>query len=202
MHRIFAMLLDLVFPPSKDELLVRGLEMRDMEPLLSLQIRKETAILMRYRDHRVRALIWQLKYRRDRHACALLAHALRMHLDKAVHEDTIILPVPLSPRRMRERGYNQVAMVAREALDGIPRMRLCDDILVRIEHRERQTKLSRLDRIRNLRGVFDLRHPERIHGRNVILLDDVTTTGATLREAEKAVLKAGPASVIKIAMAG
>lgn len=105
----------------------------------------------------------------------------------------LILPVPLHPRRLRTRGYNQALELARplaRAL-GIP----CHaDILKRLRHTDAQTGLDAIERRRNLRGAFALREGIELPS-HVVVLDDVFTTGVTLSECTKVLKRAGVARV-------
>ena len=79
---------------------------------------------------------------------------------------------------------------------------LTTDILIKTKETESQTKSkNRAERIKNLEGCFDVKNPEQIKNRNIVLLDDVTTTGATLTEARRALLARGARKVIAIVFA-
>ncbi len=109
-----------------------------------------------------------------------------------------IVPVPLHPRRLRERGYDQTSLLAGELARaaGIPR-RL--DLLSRPRPTATQASLDRAGRLANVQGAF-VASP-RAQGLRVLLLDDVRTTGATLADAGRALLSAGAASAQSLALA-
>lgn len=103
-----------------------------------------------------------------------------------------LLPIPLSPRRLAERGYNQAWELARR-LDrsALPRA------LLRCVDSAPQHTLDRAERLIHLHGAFMV-HPawlDRVRGRRLLLIDDVVTTGATLQAAASALVQAGAASV-------
>ncbi len=103
-----------------------------------------------------------------------------------------LLPMPLTRRRLRQRGFNQAELLA-DALGrrvGVPRLRRR---LVRIRNAPPQRSLPRSARLGNVRGAFAVRRP--LRSRRVALLDDVTTTGATVRAASEALLGAGAEEV-------
>lgn len=108
----------------------------------------------------------------------------------------LVLPVPLAPRRLAERGYNQAWELARRVARrrGVPARA---DVLLRAVETAHQADLPRAERLANLRAAFvvDARRRERLQGRRVALVDDVMTTGATVREAAAALLRAGAAAV-------
>lgn len=111
----------------------------------------------------------------------------------------LILPVPLSAERLRERGYNQAHEIARRLV--LPprssaserQSRLCARTLLRLRHTEQQAQLPLAARRRNLHGAFAVVKP--VHGLRIALVDDVMTSGATLREAALALRRAGAADV-------
>lgn len=102
----------------------------------------------------------------------------------------LIVPVPLHVKRLRERGFNQALILIRKwakqeqiIFDGLT--------LYRNRWTEPQTTLSRIERWKNIKGAFSLRHPGRIKGRKILLVDDVYTTGATVNECARVLMKAG-----------
>jgi ComF family protein len=111
-----------------------------------------------------------------------------------------ILPVPLHPKRLREREFNQCILLGRPLARrlGIP---LDLRGVVRIRHTLPQTAVTEGDRGKNLRGAFRVRKPERIRGKSILLLDDVYTTGATLEELARTLLSAGAGKVSGLTLA-
>lgn len=201
MGRFMELVLDLLFPPRQEERIVRALTHSDVIALTEPRERGKITSLFSYRDPRVRALIWQLKYKGDRRAVTLLTETLVQYLDFHMPGYFLVLPIPLSRTRLHERGYNQTALIAKSLEKLRPRFILTENLLVRRHHNERQTTLSRLERIRNMRDAFTIANPQALEGKDVLILDDVTTTGATLQEAESAVRACGPRSVRCIAIA-
>lgn len=121
--------------------------------------------------------------------CDLMAGFIRRHeLDIAQFDQ--IVPVPLSPTRLRERGYNQAELLAAgvASLFNVP---LSVRNLVRLRHTQSQVFLPQKERWTNISGAFTISFPNKIKGRNVLLVDDLLTTGATASEASKALKHAG-----------
>lgn len=106
----------------------------------------------------------------------------------------VLVPVPLHPRRARERGYNQALLLARrlERAWGVP---VVADALIRAVPTRPQTDLDAAARRRNVRDAFAVRRPALIAGRHVVLVDDVLTTGATAGECARSLTRAGAAAV-------
>ena len=112
----------------------------------------------------------------------------------------VILPVPLHPTRLREREYNQSLLLAfplRTHL-GLP---ISYSTLVRIRPTRPQTSLTRKERIKNLRRSFVVTQHQALHGKTILLVDDVFTTGTTVNECAKALRKAGVSHVYVVTLA-
>jgi ComF family protein len=108
----------------------------------------------------------------------------------------LLLPMPLSPARLRERGYNQAWELARR-LGAALQVPADAGLLLRLKDTPHQTSLAVANRAANVRGAFavePLRRTE-LQGRDVTLVDDVLTTGASAAEATRALLQAGAARV-------
>ena len=100
------------------------------------------------------------------------------------------MPVPLHPRRLRERGFNQSLLLARHLAT---RLNLDLDFLSlrRIRYTQPQTGLKKDERRKNVKKAFGLLDPKVVKGRTVVLVDDVTTTGNTLNECARMLKRAG-----------
>jgi ComF family protein len=140
-------------------------------------------------------LIADCKFHGRAELAALFAHRLVDAVAGAARP-ALIVPVPLTPARLAERGYNQAWEVARRLarrLDIAARA----DVLLRVHGTAHQAELTRAQRLENPRGAFMVAPHRRalLAGRRVALVDDVLTTGATAREATHALLRAGAAAV-------
>lgn len=112
----------------------------------------------------------------------------------------VVVPVPLHPVRVRERSYNQSALLAQELAARIDR-RFDGRALVRTRMTETQTHLDAAHRRANMLGAFGVVRPEWVMRRCVLVVDDVMTTGATLNECARALKKAGARTVWALAVA-
>ena len=117
----------------------------------------------------------------------------------AVAQADLVLPVPLSRERLRQRGYNQALLLARHLCGAHVHAHL----LLRTRDAEAQSHLTRADRLRNLRGAFvlDPLQAPQVAGRRMLLVDDVMTTGATLHAAAAPLREAGAAHVSALVLA-
>jgi ComF family protein len=152
-------------------------------------------------------LIYALKYKgMYRLATPLgdwLAGVIGLHRDTATMfgDNPLLVPVPLHAKRLRERGYNQAALLARR-LATVSMMPIDEHALVRVRSTNSQVEThSREERLENMYGAFACPHPELIKGRDIILVDDVCTTGATLNDCARALRVAGAGSVHAIVLA-
>jgi len=140
-------------------------------------------------------LIGDLKFHDRVELAASLAQLLAEAAASTPRPDWV-LPVPLAPRRLAERGFNQAWELARRAarLRGLAARA---DVLTRPVEGQHQADLPRAQRLANLRAAFvvDGRRRDVIRGARVALVDDVLTTGATAREAARTLLQAGAAAV-------
>lgn len=106
----------------------------------------------------------------------------------------IIVPVPLHPTKLREREFNQAARLAKH-LGAALNLPVDTKSLQRITPTQTQTKLSRADRAKNVRGAFAVRKGVRLTSKRVIVLDDMFTTGATTSDCARALQSSGAAEV-------
>jgi ComF family protein len=144
--------------------------------------------------------IRRFKYNERPDLARPLGRMLRIAARDAGLRADLVVPVPLHPRRLAERGYNQAALLAAHVAAelGAP---LAARGLTRLRHTEQQAQLTRGDRLSNTAGAFRARAPDRVRGRAVVLVDDVATTGATLEACRAALLLAGAASVTCLVVA-
>ncbi len=145
-----------------------------------------------------RQAIQALKYRRDRGLALLFARLAEARLRHLGWPISCIIPIPLDPRRRRERGYNQVDLWARRLAYQLA-WPYRPHALQRVRATISQVGLSREARWVNVREAFQA-SPE-VYGCRVLLVDDVLTTGATLNEAAQALLRAGAIAVYGFVLA-
>ncbi|RLA88267.1 MAG: ComF family protein [Deltaproteobacteria bacterium] len=136
--------------------------------------------------------IKNLKYRRGLIYARLLKNwlATSLGLELAQAAD-LILPVPLHSRRVRSRGFNQALILAQ----AFPDRPLGRDLLIRTRATKPQVGLSGKERQENVHRAFAVKDPAAVAGKNILLIDDVFTSGATVRECAQVLLKAGAKQV-------
>ena len=142
----------------------------------------------------IRQAIHHLKYQNLRAMAAPLAELLTEYLNDNPLPADALMPVPLHHKRLRERGYNQSRLIARE-LEKHTGFPVIDDCLARQRHTSPQARTgSAAERRHNVENAFTCCN-ERAKGRQVLLIDDVSTSGATLSACAAALKEAGAASV-------
>ncbi len=146
-------------------------------------------------DAELRDLIHLLKYERVEPAAGVLGRMLAAAIQKLspTADSILVLPVPLHSSKRRERGFNQAELIARAALkiSTLPTAELATDVLERTRPRVSQIGLTRPQRLENIRGAFRVQHLNTVSGRNILLVDDVLTTGTTASECARILRKAG-----------
>lgn len=151
-------------------------------------------------DGVTRQAIHQLKYRNLRTLATPLARLLNNYLAGHPVPGDVLVPVPLHPKRLKERGYNQSALLASE-LGKLTNLPIMEDCLVRRQHTSPQAKTATVEERRsNVSEAFVCRS-DGLRNRQVILIDDVATSGATLNACAQALKASGATSVWGLVMA-
>lgn len=211
---MFRALVSLVFPPTDRAARARGIRTADLTPYATPHVfstHYPSLAVFSYDAPPVRTLLHELKYGRNRHAASVLATALADVLaeelgDRAQFsgvEAATLIPMPISPQRYRERGFNQSALLADALLTDMNTMTISlHEHAVSRAPGQPQTHLrTKTERIQNVRNVFSLSRPEAITNRDVILLDDIVTTGASMDALAVCVAAAQPRSLMCVAIA-
>ncbi len=151
-------------------------------------------------DGVMRQAIYQLKYRNLRALAAPLAKLLDDYLSTNPMPGEVLVPVPLHLKRLRERGYNQSSLLARE-LGKLTKLPVVDNCLIRQRHALPQARTSTVDgRRSNVADAFTC-GDYRLRDRQVLLIDDVSTSGATLDACAAAIKAVGTTSVWGLVLA-
>ncbi len=171
-----------------------------------------------YRHPPLKKALWLLKYKGKKRLAKIFAEILYGKImeelsDLVVMENfinIILIPVPLSKKRYRERGYNQAELICRELikinlLRKGTEIQLENNVLIKTKETKHQARIeNRTERLKNIIDSFGIKSETQktlIKHKNIILIDDITTTGATLNEARKILKNAGAKKVIAFTIA-
>ncbi len=203
----FKTIIDFILPVRSDYEIVRGLDEKSIHALpKALRVQDNDWInpLFSYRDKKVKAIIWELKYREN---ILPLGTIGKMFFDEMLviisdvllfdaKAEFVLIPIPLTAKSRSERGYNQSELVARAIVENDLQRTLlyAPQWFEKTKETPKQSlSQSKIDRTENLVGCF--KADERIAGKYVFLIDDVVTTGSTLNEARKTLLDMGAVNV-------
>lgn len=173
-----------------------------------------TRSVFAYKDERVAKLVWNIKYKKSALAVQIGGYALWQKLKAMGAEHvlvaTLIIPMPITEKRRRERGYNQCELLVDEIgrLDKNDQFIIKKDLLIRVHHASRQTLKGREARVESSQGIFGISKEiyrdgsiESLKTLPLIVIDDVVTTGSTMYEAIETLKKAGFQDVRGLALA-
>jgi competence protein ComFC len=168
-----------------------------------------------YRHPAIKKSLQLLKYKGKKRLARVFAEIIYEKILEELSElgvlenftDSILIPIPLSAKRYRERGFNQAQLICEELLK-IENLRhganikLENNILIKPKETAHQALIKdRSKRLKNIIGSFSTKNEERIKNRNIILIDDITTTGATLSEAKKVLKQSGARKIVAFTVA-
>ncbi len=147
-------------------------------------------------DGLIKECIHNFKYNSHTYLGNTLADIMTEFAFKNIHLNKIdcIVPVPLHWKKMRDRGFNQSAILGK-TLSKRTGIYFCDKGLSRVKSMPAQVKLSRNERIKNLKGAFIVKEPKYFIDKKILLIDDVFTTGATMNECAKTLMDVGAREV-------
>lgn len=155
-------------------------------------------------DEAARNLIHQLKYHSWSRLQKPIKNLLEIYfknLNLKLAGNWLVIPIPLHKKRERERGFNQASLIGKIIADYY-RLPIRTDILIRQKETKSQTDLKDWEqRKNNLSGAFQVTQPETIKNKNIILVDDVYTSGATIKEAVKNLKLAGAKKIMALVLA-
>ena len=167
-----------------------------------VQVRFAFAYLLFMPKGRVQRILHKLKYKGAKDLGVHLGYRYGSLLSDHQYTEQfdIIVPVPLHKYKMRKRGYNQSECFGKGLSESM-QLPLKANVLVRSIDTGTQTRKNRLDRWYNVEQVFQVKHPESIKDKRILLVDDVMTTGATLEACAQAMLTAGASEVSVVTIA-
>ena len=211
-HNVLDFLADLIFPTS----LIEG-SLKTLTPD-ALNIRfpnkietrnKNTSALFPYKNRLIKEMIWLFKYKNDARALNLFANILGERIISESEEflpfcamqKIVLIPIPTSKKRSNERGLNHTLLLAEKIIElyGRDFFEIAPNILTFQKDIKRQTACkNKKEREENMKNAFTVSNNKYLSGRYVAVIDDVTTTGATFKEALRVLADSGPSNSPKI----
>jgi len=195
---------DFLFPPSESELELRGVTASEVFERLPKAGKTEFPFIFSifsYQNPLVKELVWQIKYKKNKHALDIAGYALFTRLSN-IDGDVILVPVPISHSRRRERGYNQSELLIKEIIkyDTSHKFNFDFNLVKRKIDVEKQTFKNKGDRFKNTKDIFEITGTIKIQDK-IIIIDDVSTTGSTINEMRNVLLEAGYSDVVGYTLA-
>ena len=209
---ILSFILDFFSEPRDTDLVVQNLSLSTL--FLLAHTDATTEGLLPYHNPLVRALVWEVKY---------YAHKRALHFAGAILAETLLneasetlgipllIPIPIHPKRRKQRGHNQAELLCQAALTELHKhtqsniaspLEYAPNVLIRIKNTHPQQGLPKHLRQTNVQNAMEVTEHTPVMGRDCIVIDDVTTTGATFAEARRALRAAGATRVHCVALAG
>ncbi|MDQ6471281.1 ComF family protein [Flavobacterium sp. LHD-80] len=167
-----------------------------------VEIEHASALLYFIKKGIVQELIHNLKYKGHEEIGTVLGNWYAEDLKELQLENPfeVVIPVPLHPKKFKERGYNQVTAFAK-AISKNLNLTFEDAVLYRKKYSKTQSKKNLLGRSENIESLFDVKFSEENHNKHFLIVDDVLTTGSTLEACAKALLKIPGAKISIVCMA-
>ncbi len=217
LHTITKAILDIIFPVYCLSCQKSGknlcLECLSTFPSAERECAKWIFPVFDYRHPPIKRAVWLLKYKGKKDLAGTFAEILYGHMLQELADlkvmqnfnEPLLIPIPIDKKRRRERGFNQAELICEYLvkLDLNTKFKLEKNILVKVKDTGHQARIeNRSTRLKNIIGSFASSEVKKeLQGKNIILIDDVTTTGATLSEAKKVLKKAGARKVIAFTVA-
>ena len=147
-----------------------------------------------------REMVYSFKYGCNKYLCKVISKFM-IDCFENINEHLsidLVIPVPLGEKRFRRRGFNQSQMLAEDIAKHFS-YPISSDVVVRALNTDTQTSMTRLERIDNVKGAFSIMDKNSVKGKNILIIDDIITTGATCDEISKLLKKCGAKSVYVLA---
>lgn len=153
-----------------------------------------------YYEGNMRDSILKLKFQNCPAYSKILYYLMREELSEYTHlrDFDLLVPVPISKKRMSERGYNQAALIAKPLAKDLG-VEYSEKVLVRTEETKHQSRLGALERGSNTENAFTA--GEAANGKRIVIVDDIFTTGSTMEQCARALKAAGAADIAGISLA-
>ena len=158
--------------------------------------------IFRY-NYLLKKVIQSFKYHQQTHIAKKLTKLIIPKTKDILNEAEIIAPIPLYIKRLQKRTFNQSNLIAREIMKEYDHLKLIPDLLIRIKNTRPQVELRQKQRVKNVKGAFIInpKYQTLIKGKTILLIDDITTTGATINGCAAVLKKVGSSKVLGLTIA-
>jgi len=216
MKNFFVSLFDLIFPRRPNDAAIADISPADFYEKIprwdAREIYPNMHAIFRYKDPTAKAMVKEFKSSRNEHAARIGAHALASFLQESGIDDAIIIPMPISKKRRKKRGYNQcefilvffmreVASTDLSSLGLNAHFEIRTDILEKTIDTPKLALQNRAARLQANKGAFKALAPLSHIKKQIIVIDDVITTGSTMHSALEALRHAGAKNVFGVGIA-
>jgi len=133
------------------------------------------------KDGKTQKILHQLKYKTNQDFGIFLGELMGADFKKALPKIDFLVPVPLHPKKLYKRGFNQSELLAR-GMNKLLKINISTTVLIRTRFTETQTKKGKKERIKNMKDAFEITDKKTFKNKTILLIDDVITTGSTLKE--------------------
>ena len=146
------------------------------------------------------SMVYSFKYGGNKYLCKVISKFMIDFFDSLKDELSIdlVVPVPLGEKRLKRRGFNQAQMLAEDIAKHFS-FELNVTAVVRSKNTDTQTSMTRAQRLENVKGAFSITDKQQVRGKNILLIDDIVTTGATCDEISTILKRAGAKNVYVLA---
>lgn len=221
LKKLFQIIIDSLFPISKSEKLLENFDPQqyyDFAPKATVSPIENSTAIFAYQYPLTKQMVWNIKYKKMEKAINIGAYALYREITNIYEQkdqNIFLIPIPVSFRRKNERGFNQCEILCQKIveyndnLNQKLKLNLINNLLKRKIHQNRQTLKSRKDRLSDAKNIFEIDAENLVNftndkdraSINILIIDDVITTGSTMSEALKILKSAGFKNVYGLALA-
>ena len=148
------------------------------------------------KDNSIQHIVHHIKYNNEKNLGIFMGKLMGMKIKSLLkkHEIDFMIAMPLHPKKEKQRGYNQATLLC-HGIKEISQVNYIENAILRMQHTQTQTKKSRIERWQNVSEVFNIPDHSIIKGKNILIIDDVITTGASTEACGKALLDKGARSI-------
>lgn len=199
MRKLLTEILNCIFPPRDTEKTIQNARLEETEIFLEVGQCESTSYLSDYQKPLVRAAIIENKFHGNDSATQMLADLLAKWI-VIQHKKTLYVPIPLGPKRLKSRGYNQVSRILRKIKIDID---IGEDVILRPTDTKQQAQINKKERLKNMDNAF-IYIGDKINWSDfsqVVIIDDVITTGATMKAARASLAPHLPPNIKLICLA-